>query len=158
MVSDFALRGEAADAAIAVVEVAISRGLSVAIFQWRRYEGRPMWAVADPLQAMAVAGDVDILTAEDTLKARCALVTDPMGPRHLLERLPEWQINEVWVAGEPLDDEDRHICADLEPGVVKANLTEAFGVSPIWLPGPMTGEQAAAWLDENMVTDGSGDT
>ena len=162
VVADFAVRGEAVDAAIAVVKAAISRGWSVATFQWRRYEGRPIWAVADAIQAMAAAGQVDILAAEDSLKARHALVVDPLGPRHLLERLPDWQVDQVWVAGEPLDDEDRHICADPEPEVVKANLTQAFGVSPTWLSGPMTGKQAAAWMDEQLVTDGatdgSGDT
>lgn len=91
-----------------------------------------MRPVRDTYQALAAEGRLDILAAEDALRARCALVCDPMVARHLKDRFPAWQVGALYcVAGHP--EGSGFPVGVWSPSQVAAHLAEAFGRPATWV-------------------------
>lgn len=134
LVADFAKSADAGAYAASLVHSAVALGLSVAIFHWRRYDENPMSAVRETFQALAAQGRLDIVAAEDALAARHAIVADAMAPRHLLERLPDWQVGQLWVASGHPEGSGFPDGVAFDLRVVAAHVGDAFGVAPSWLP------------------------
>lgn len=133
LVGDFSLRIGAGAYAQSLVEAAVAQGLRVGIFHWRRYEKPAMRPVRDLYQALAAAGGLDIIAAEDALTAQTALVADVMAVRHLLDWVPEWQVDRVLIATGHTGGSGFPDLVDYAPAVVAEHVESAFGRAAWWV-------------------------
>ncbi|MDN3522082.1 glycosyltransferase family 2 protein [Halomonas ramblicola] len=105
----------------------------IGLFHWPRYEKSVHRPVASYYQELAAVGKVDVIAAEDALKAQHVIVADVIATEHLLDRLPTWEVQKVWACAGHCDGSD-FPNGRIEKEMVEANLKSAFGMNAVWLP------------------------
>lgn len=133
-VGDLALKKGVGELQQALISAIASEGkYRVAVFHWPRYEkpsNRKVWSHYQELSAL---GKIDIIAAEDALRAKHSIVTDVIACEKLLDRLPEWEVHKVWACLGHAEGSS-FPTGRFDKGIVEANLASAFGKVAVWLP------------------------
>lgn len=116
-----------------LVEATLKAGSRAAIFHWPRYEKPSMRPVRDEYLALVANGQLDMVAAEDALTARNAIVADPLVARHLLDRLPSWEVERLFVVSGHASASGFPV-GEYSPELVESHLLQAFGVPLTWIP------------------------
>jgi glycosyltransferase involved in cell wall biosynthesis len=133
--SDLGLIGGTRNCNIAYLKCAKELGLRVGIFNMPRYRMRRSGWIDDAYRELLQAGDVELITPEDDVKANVLLVHHPPVLRKLFDRYPRIKAKAHYLLVNQLpwqmkDYTDIQYSAD----VVRGHFHRAFDAEALWIP------------------------
>lgn len=135
VIMDFSLAGGAFHSTYNYLLAARSIGLRVAAFHWRRYDQDVVTPVNCRLRELQAAGEVDVITPGDELRARHVLVGYPPILSVPIDKVPRVEFDSFAIitnqmAARLYSGSD----PQYDPLLIRENLRALFGTDGTWLP------------------------
>jgi hypothetical protein len=156
IVSDLFLLGGTRSCNINYIRMLHSIGKKVALFNWPRGDLRMSYDINPAYRQLAQDGLIEIVTWEDTVKARTVIVHHPPLANTDLDKYPTIETEKVAVLINQLPfqtrDRERHF---YEPAEVNARLSRVFGTENIeWIAiSPLTLSYISEYSDDITISD-----
>ena len=136
VITDFNIEGGAVLSALADIRAALSCGLSVAVFHWRRYDLDVTAPLNAEIRQMAQAARVRIVAPGERVRARTVIVGSPAILQHAIDLCPKVDFDSFVIR---IDQATAHPAPEnvqYDPLQVRQNLSKLFGTEGVWAPIP----------------------
>lgn len=134
IISDLTLLGGTRRCNQAYIEAAKDLGLRVAIFHWPRYDLKFVEDVAPEYRELSFDKNVDIITWEEEIKARCVIIHHPPILKFEPDDLPKISTSKVAIlvnqSPKQLRSQEPHYYFEKD---VEKLCNRIFGVAPLWI-------------------------
>ena len=134
VITDFNLEGGAVLSALADIRAALSCGLSVAVFHWRRYDLDVTAPLNAEIRRMAQAARVRIIAPGERVRARTVIVGSPAILQYAIDLCPKVDFDSFVIRVDQATAHPAPGDVQYDPLQVRQNLSRLFGTEGVWAP------------------------